>query len=110
LRTKISIYSQRTWRRGTALKFSVNLAFFLDYADAVQPFYRACAYDTRYDNTEWVSMVTVDDLYMVNYNRLSIVCTHIVTMTTGNLAKEQGCIEPDERIVDKVIFHIHNLM
>jgi hypothetical protein len=55
-------------------------------------------------------MVTVDDLYMVNYNRLSIVCTHIVTMTAGNLAKEQGCIEPDERIIDKAIFHIHNLM
>jgi hypothetical protein len=37
-------------------------------------------------------MVTVDDLYMVNHDGLSTICTDIGTMIAGNLAKEKGFI------------------
>jgi hypothetical protein len=48
-----------------------NLAFFLGYVDSVQPFYGACANNARHNNTEWVSMVTIEGLNMVICDKLN---------------------------------------
>jgi hypothetical protein len=48
-----------------------NLAFFLGYVDSVQPFDGACANNARHNNTEWVSMVTIEGLNMVICDKLN---------------------------------------
>jgi hypothetical protein len=54
--------------KGIVSVVSENLAFLLFYVDTVQPFYRACTNNSRYNNPERVSVVSVEYLHMVVYS------------------------------------------